>query len=193
MNTLFYSRKGGQGKTTHAVAYARHTGAHFLTFDYDNGTRDLVEITSSSSFNLADIRTEKTIIYFIIPAQHTEYYGFWTSIFFRSVFNACMREMPSKKTLPAYILYDEFGHSTIPSFVSLAWVYSYFFLFGLCVRAEPAAVFAALLDLGFLRTFEAALAAFLLVTSLLLFFGMGFFLSLDRLLILTIWGYTILI
>ena len=41
MNTLFYSRKGGQGKTTHAIAYARHTGAHFLTFDYDNGTRDL--------------------------------------------------------------------------------------------------------------------------------------------------------
>lgn len=43
MNTLFYSRKGGQGKTTHAVAYARHTGAHFLTFDYDNGTRGLYE------------------------------------------------------------------------------------------------------------------------------------------------------
>jgi len=43
MNTLFYSRKGGQGKTTHAIAYARHIGAHFLTFDYDNGTRDLYE------------------------------------------------------------------------------------------------------------------------------------------------------
>lgn len=43
MNTLFYSRKGGQGKTTHAVAYARHSGAHFLTFDYDNGTRGLYE------------------------------------------------------------------------------------------------------------------------------------------------------
>lgn len=43
MNTLFYSRKGGQGKTTHAVAFARHQGAHFLTFDYDNGTRGLYE------------------------------------------------------------------------------------------------------------------------------------------------------
>lgn len=43
MNTLFYSRKGGQGKTTHAVAFARHSGAHFLTFDYDNGTRGLYE------------------------------------------------------------------------------------------------------------------------------------------------------
>ena len=43
MNTLFYSRRGGQGKTTNAVSFARHTNAHFVTFDYDNGTRDLYE------------------------------------------------------------------------------------------------------------------------------------------------------
>ncbi len=42
------------------------------------------------------------------------------SLFFRSVFNACMRDMPNKKTLPVYVLYDEFGHSTIPNFVSTA-------------------------------------------------------------------------
>jgi len=41
MNTLFYSRKGGQGKTTHAVSFARHSHSHFVTFDYDNGTKDL--------------------------------------------------------------------------------------------------------------------------------------------------------
>jgi type IV secretory pathway TraG/TraD family ATPase VirD4 len=29
-----------------------------------------------------------------------------------------MRKMPDKNTLPVYILYDEFGHSTIPNFVS---------------------------------------------------------------------------
>lgn len=43
MNTLFYSRKGGQGKTTHAVLFARHSNAHLVTFDYDNGTRELYE------------------------------------------------------------------------------------------------------------------------------------------------------
>jgi len=31
-----------------------------------------------------------------------------------------MRRMPTKDTLPCYILYDEFGHSTLPSFVSVA-------------------------------------------------------------------------
>jgi type IV secretion system protein VirD4 len=80
----------------------------------------MVELTSSSSFSLEAIRGEKTIIYFVIPAQHAEYYGFWTSLFFRSVFNASMRRLPDKSTLPLYVLYDEFGHSTLPGFVSVA-------------------------------------------------------------------------
>jgi len=82
--------------------------------------KNLVKLTSSSSFNLENIRREKTVIYFITPPHLAEYYGFWTSVFFRSVFNASMRKMPDKDTLPLYILYDEFGHSTIPSFVSVA-------------------------------------------------------------------------
>ena len=41
-----------------------------------------------------------------------------------------------------------------------------YFLFGRCVRADAAAVFAAALDFGLRRTLAAALAAFLLVTSL---------------------------
>ena len=42
----------------------------------------------------------------------------------------------------------------------------HFLRLGRWVRADPAAVFAALLEFGFLRTFDAADAAFLLVTSL---------------------------
>jgi type IV secretion system protein VirD4 len=59
-------------------------------------------------------------LYFITPPQLQEYYSPMTSIFFRSVFNACMRELPSKQTLPAYVLLDEFGHLNIPNFVSTA-------------------------------------------------------------------------
>lgn len=82
--------------------------------------QNLVKLTSASSFELSDIRRERTVLYFVIPAQHAEYYGFWTSVFFRSVFNMCMRAMPRAGELPVYILYDEFGHSTLPSFVSVA-------------------------------------------------------------------------
>jgi type IV secretory pathway TraG/TraD family ATPase VirD4 len=82
-------------------------------------------VTSESSFALEELRREKTVVYFITPPQHAEYYGFLTSLFFRSVFNALMRELPPKDTrsmsyLPCYVLYDEFGHSTIPNFVSTA-------------------------------------------------------------------------
>lgn len=44
---------------------------------------------------------------------------------------------------------------------------AYFFLLGRWVKAEAAAVLAALLDFGLRSTLEAAEAAFLLVTSLL--------------------------
>lgn len=48
------------------------------------------------------------------------------------------------------------------------------FLLGRCVKAEPAAVLAALLEFGFLKTLDAADAAFLLVTSLFCFLGILF-------------------
>lgn len=49
-----------------------------------------------------------------------EYYSPLMSVFFRSVFNACMRSLPASDALPVYILYDEFGHSTILGFSSVA-------------------------------------------------------------------------
>ena len=80
----------------------------------------IAQVTAESSFALSSIRDEKTIIYFITPPQHAEYYAFLTSLFFRSVFNACMRRLPTKHTLPIYVFYDEFGHASIPNFVSTA-------------------------------------------------------------------------
>lgn len=81
---------------------------------------NIAKITATSDIKLEDIRKKRTIIYLITPAQHAEYYGFFTSLFFRCVFNSCMRQMPDKKTLSVYVLYDEFAHSSIPNFVSTA-------------------------------------------------------------------------
>lgn len=41
MKILFYSIKGGQGKTTHAVWYAKHLWAKLLTNDFESGTADV--------------------------------------------------------------------------------------------------------------------------------------------------------
>ena len=81
---------------------------------------NLAKLTAKSDIRLDSIKNEKTAIFVITPAQHSEYYSFLVSLFFRSVFNACMRKMPDRATLPVYILYDEFGHASIPNFVSTA-------------------------------------------------------------------------
>lgn len=45
MKVLFYSIKGGQGKTTHAVGYAKHLASYgesiLVTNDFDNSTGEI--------------------------------------------------------------------------------------------------------------------------------------------------------
>ncbi len=83
--------------------------------------RDLRNFLSKSDYSLSYFRKEKTVIYFITPPENQQYYSFLTSLFFRSLFNECMRrEHLSGRSLPVYILYDEFGNSYIPDFVSIA-------------------------------------------------------------------------
>lgn len=82
--------------------------------------RNIAQLTARQDFSFESIRKKRVAIFFITPPQHAEYYGFLTSVFFRSVFNACMREMPNKSRLPVYCFMDEFAHLTLPSFTSTA-------------------------------------------------------------------------
>lgn len=83
--------------------------------------KDMQCFFSKSDYKLSDFRKKKTIIYFITPPEHQQYYSFVTSLFFRSVFNECMRgKHLSGTSLPVYILYDEFGNSFVNDFVSVA-------------------------------------------------------------------------
>ncbi len=83
--------------------------------------RELRQFFSHSDYDFSGLRKEKTVIYLITPPENQRYYSFLTSLFFRSVFNECMRqEHLGKRSLPVYILYDEFGNSFIPDFASVA-------------------------------------------------------------------------
>lgn len=86
------------------------------------GNRDLRMFFSKSDYKLSDIRKQKTVIYFITPAQNQKYFSFITSLFFNAVFKECMREehRNNSRSLPVYVIYDEFGNSYIPDFVSVA-------------------------------------------------------------------------
>lgn len=90
------------------------TALRFVTND------NIVKICSRSDVSLANIRYQKTAIFLVTPPQHSSYYAPFVSIFFKSVFNACMREMPNQKTKPVYIYHDEFATSFIPDFTSIA-------------------------------------------------------------------------
>ena len=43
MSVFFYSIKGGQGKTTHAVGYASYADALLVTNDFENGTAEIYQ------------------------------------------------------------------------------------------------------------------------------------------------------
>lgn len=83
--------------------------------------RDMRAFFHKSDYSLENFRKEKTIIYFITPPEMQQYYSFAISLFFRSIFNECMRkEHLSGRSLPVYVLFDEFGNSYVSDFVSVA-------------------------------------------------------------------------
>ncbi len=79
-------------------------------------SKDVCTLTASSDIDLSTLRKQKTIIYVITPPQYAKMYRPLTSMFFLSLLQACMRELPGKRDLPVYFLYDEFGNSYLPDF-----------------------------------------------------------------------------
>lgn len=83
--------------------------------------RELRTFFSASDYELSQLRQQKTVIFFITPPEHQKFYAFTTSLFFRAIFNECMRPHHlSGKSLPVFILYDEFGNSFVSDFASVA-------------------------------------------------------------------------
>lgn len=81
---------------------------------------DLAHLTAKNTIDFTSFRREKTILYLTFPAQHQDYYSFILNVFYTQFFYACMEKRPSENDLPIEILYDEFGHSSIPNFPAIA-------------------------------------------------------------------------
>lgn len=59
MKILFYSVKGGQGKTTHAISFAKYKEALYITNDYESGTLDIYsEIFSENQLQIIKPETK---------------------------------------------------------------------------------------------------------------------------------------
>jgi hypothetical protein len=62
MNILFYSRKGGQGKTTHAVGFAHYTKADFITNDFGNSTTEIyAPLLTSKNQTFTELKPDEQV------------------------------------------------------------------------------------------------------------------------------------
>ncbi|MBU1468571.1 MAG: hypothetical protein KJ868_13125 [Gammaproteobacteria bacterium] len=59
-NVLFYSRKGGQGKTTHAVGYAHYSKSSLVTNDFGNSTVSIYKnLFSEDGQTITELRPDQ--------------------------------------------------------------------------------------------------------------------------------------
>lgn len=82
---------------------------------------ELCELTAKETLNFETLRTEKTVLYLIIPEHEIQYYGFFLSLLYSQIFSMCM-DLPKddKPYLPIYFLLDEFGNmGKLPSFSNI--------------------------------------------------------------------------
>lgn len=78
--------------------------------------KHIAKMLSKNSIDFKALRRNKTILYLTFPVNESRFYNFILNIFYTQLFYELMAEIPSKKDLPVFILYDEFGHSKIPDF-----------------------------------------------------------------------------
>ncbi len=73
MKVLFYSVKGGQGKTTHAVGLAKYKNSLYMTNDFESGTIEIYQemfeenqmqiIYPQDDFNIKDLNCFEDIVF----------------------------------------------------------------------------------------------------------------------------------
>ncbi|KAA3595845.1 MAG: hypothetical protein DWQ06_16635 [Calditrichaeota bacterium] len=81
----------------------------------------LCKLSSSETLNFESLRTEKTIIYIIVPEHEIKYYSFFLTLLYTQIFSFAM-DLPKENQnyLPIYFLLDEFGNlGALPNFSNL--------------------------------------------------------------------------
>lgn len=81
---------------------------------------EIAAIMAQDDIDFAELRRTPTVVFLIVPADKIEFFGFFLNLFYTQFFSACMRQLPQPGELPIHVLYDEFGHSSIPNFETIA-------------------------------------------------------------------------
>lgn len=81
---------------------------------------DIAMLTSRDEFDFHELRQKKTVVYLIAPETDAKHYSFILNMFYTQFFEAQKQTQYINQGLPIHVLYDEFGHSSIPEFATIA-------------------------------------------------------------------------
>jgi type IV secretion system protein VirD4 len=81
---------------------------------------DIAMLTSSDEIDFHALRQRKTVVYLIAPETDAKHYSFILNMFYTQFFEAQKQPQYMHQGLPIHVLYDEFGHSSIPEFGTIA-------------------------------------------------------------------------
>lgn len=77
---------------------------------------DIASLLSSDEIDFKQLRKQKTVLFLILPSRKKSLYRFIVNLFYTQFIAVCMERLPMDNDLPIHVLYDEFGHSSIPDF-----------------------------------------------------------------------------
>ncbi|MCB0515539.1 MAG: type IV secretory system conjugative DNA transfer family protein [Bacteroidetes bacterium] len=82
----------------------------------DVAIQETKRLTASDTISFEQLRTEKTVLFVVVPPSDVQYYRFLLTLLYSQLFSFCERS----EGLPLYFLLDEFGNlGKIPSFDKL--------------------------------------------------------------------------
>jgi len=81
---------------------------------------EVAALLSRDELDFHDLRKKKTVLYLIVPETDAEFYSFILNLFYTQFFASQKQLEYTHSGLPIYVLYDEFGHSVIPNFDTVA-------------------------------------------------------------------------
>lgn len=75
---------------------------------------EVCKTTSGNSINFSDLRNEKTAIYVCNPLKDLRYFKPLSALFFQTLFNFVLSELPNRKSRSIFFVLDEFATMKFP-------------------------------------------------------------------------------
>ncbi|PCH91045.1 MAG: hypothetical protein COB85_09665 [Bacteroidetes bacterium] len=82
---------------------------------------NIAKLTEGETLDFESLRTDKTVIFIIVPEHEVQYYSFIISLLYSDIFNFCMQKKQAGQSyIPVMFFLDEFGNSgKLPSFSTI--------------------------------------------------------------------------